>query len=214
MRIHLIRHGRQSDTRCNVDVDLSDAGRAQADLAGVRLAALGGIDALYSSDMIRARETAEIVSGRLGLPVRVIPSLRELDFGDMEGLTDDEIDERFADFKAEQALMASDLHYPGGESIGELLDRVFAGLVEVAADGHRCVAIATHGVVIRALVTHLLGAPLQHWRLVATSLENGSLTEIEWDPTARRGSVERLNDFAHLDAHPELLRSAWGIREN
>lgn len=213
MRIHLIRHGRQSDTRCNLDVDLADAGREQADLVGRHMVGQG-IEALYASDMIRARETAEIVGGHLGLPVRVIPALRELDFGDMEGLTDEEIAERFADFKAQQELMREDLHYPGGESVGELMERVLPALDEIAADGHSTVAVATHGVVIRGIVATLLGAPLSRFRLVAPGLENGSVTEIRWDPATRTGAVERLNDHAHLDGRPELLRRAWGVAEN
>ena len=60
MRIYLIRHGRQNSTLCNVNVPLAEAGIEQAHLAGKRLAAYG-IDEIYASDLIRARETAQII---------------------------------------------------------------------------------------------------------------------------------------------------------
>lgn len=213
MRILLIRHGRQSDTRCNVDVGLSAEGRQQADLAGRRMAGWG-IDALYASDMIRAVETARIMGGHVGLDPQIIPALRELDFGDMTGLLDEDIAVRFGDFQREQALMEQDLHYPGGESVGDLMGRVLPALDELTRSGHRTIAIATHGVVIRGLITSILGAPLQHWRLAATTLENGSLTEVDWSADESRFRLQRVNDYAHLEGSPELLRSAWGVKEN
>lgn len=213
MRIFLIRHGRQADARCNVDVGLSEEGRRQAALVAERMAAWG-LEALYASDMVRARETGAIVGERLGLPVEVVPQLRELDFGDMTGLTDAEIGHGFADFKAQQAAMASDLRYPGGETIGEVVARAVPALQAIAEGGHGTVAVATHGVVIRALIAHILCAPLARWRLASTTLENGSLTEISYDTRLEEFSVQRVNDFAHLEPHPELLRSAWGVSEN
>ncbi len=213
MRIFLIRHGRQSDARCNVDVGLSDEGRRQASLVGERMAAWG-VEGLYASDMVRARETAAIVGERLRLPVAVVPELRELDFGDMTGLLDAEIARDFAPFKARQSAMEADVRYPGGETVGEVVARAVPALRAIADDGHDTVAVATHGVVIRGLVAHVLQAPLARWRLTSTTLENGSVTEISYDPGSGRFAVQRVNDFAHLEPHPELLRSAWGVSEN
>lgn len=213
MRVFLIRHGRQSDDRCNVDVGLADEGRRQAELVALRMERWG-IASLISSDMIRARETAEIMDARLGLGVRIVPELRELSFGDMEGLTDAEIGERFAEFKLRQEPMDLDLRYPGGESISGLLERIVPAVRAIVATSPGDVAITTHGVVIRALVSHVVRAPLPRWRLVASGLENGSITELAWHPEPGVFSLERLNDHAHLEAHPALLRSAWGVQEN
>lgn len=95
--IYMIRHGRQSDKRCNVDVDLSLEGREQARLVGQRIATWD-IGAIYTSSMVRARETAEIISDSLGVDVNVRSELREISFGEMEGLTDEEIAANFAQF--------------------------------------------------------------------------------------------------------------------
>ena len=67
MNIYLIRHGRQNSRLCNVDVELSKEGREQADLLGKRLEKYD-IDAVYSSQLIRAKETADIINSHLNKP--------------------------------------------------------------------------------------------------------------------------------------------------
>lgn len=213
MRVFLVRHGRQSDTRCNVDVDLAEEGRQQADLAGRRMSHWG-IRRIVSSDLIRARQTAEIINEHLGVPLSIVPELRELDFGHMQGLTDAEIAGRFSDFKVRQRPMDLDLRYPGGENVADVLERVVPALAAVVDEGPGPVAIATHGVVIRAVVSHVARAPLARWRRMGSGLENGSITEIAWHAEAREFSLERFNDYAHLEAYPALLRAAWGVDEN
>lgn len=214
MRIFLIRHGRQSDTRCNVDVGLSREGERQADLVGRRLDGWG-IDALYASDMIRARETAELMNAHLRIPrIRIVPELRELDFGDMEGLQDEQIQEMFGDFTQRQARMDRDLRYPGGESVSAVLERSLGALERIVEEGGRRIAVVCHGVVIRSLAVHAVQAPLPRWRNLAPSLENGSITELGYDQQDRTFSLRGLNDHAHLEPYPELMRAAWGVREN
>lgn len=214
MRIFLIRHGRQSDARCNVDVDLAEEGRRQAEAVARRIEHWG-VEKLYSSDLIRARQTAEIINDRLHLSHEIVGDLREIEFGALHGLTDTQIDAQFAEFKKDQARMDRDLRYPGpgGENIADLLERVVPAIRTIAQGPEDAVAIATHGVVIRALTVFVTGMPLPRWRLVASALENGSITELR---TAESGgfTLERLNDHAHLDPYPELLRSAWGVNEN
>ena len=103
MRIYLIRHGRQNSPHCNVNVPLSDAGRRQAELLGERLKK-ESIDAVWSSDLIRARETADIINEKIRAPRFIREGLREISFGDLEGLSDDVIMERYADFFAARSF--------------------------------------------------------------------------------------------------------------
>jgi broad specificity phosphatase PhoE len=96
----LVRHGetdwnRDSRWQGGSDTRLNDLGREQARTLAEQLD--GNIDVVYSSDLARARETAEIVAAKLGLVVRLDPRLRERGFGSWEGLTTTEIEERFAD---------------------------------------------------------------------------------------------------------------------
>lgn len=213
MEIYLIRHGRQCDKRCNVDVSLSPEGVRQAELAGARMKDWG-IEMIYSSDMLRARETAEHVNRFLKVPHQIIPEFRELCFGDMEGLTDEEIAVRFADFKKQQEQQQTDLAYPGGESATDLVRRAMPKLLEVAKRHRGSIAIATHGVWIRAVLCHILGIEMARWRTVGTTFENGSITELCYHSAKQQFTLERFNDFAHLEACPELLRAAWGVKEN
>ena len=99
----LARHGetdwnRQLRIQGSSDIELNDLGRRQAqalaqDLTDVEL------DAIYSSDLARARQTAEPVAATHGLEVRFDPRLRERSFGSWEGLTREDIDERYEHFK-------------------------------------------------------------------------------------------------------------------
>lgn len=213
MNIYLIRHGRQCSRLCNVNVDLSEEGFRQAALLGERLVKKN-IDMVYSSDYLRAVQTAQAANLYWNAEHEVMEELREIDFGDMMGLSDGEIAERFADFKREQAKMERDLPYPNGECAGDVVKRAYPALLEIARRPHHDVAVVTHGGVIRSLVVYLLGVDLARWRQVGKNLENTGITELRYDPGNGRFTVERFNDYAHLEGHPELLREKWIRAEN
>ena len=148
--ILLARHGetdwnRDRRVQGHTDTPLNDTGREQAEALARELSG-SELDAVYSSDLMRAHETARIVAEQHGLEVVVLPELRERDFGTWEGLTDDEIFERFPHAR----------HGPWGdaESKEEMLRRVEEALRRVVAahpDGH--VLVVTHGGPVRALLT-------------------------------------------------------------
>lgn len=144
MRIYLIRHGRQNSPLCNVNVPLSDAGRRQAELLGERLKK-ESIDAVWSSDLIRACETADIINEKIQAPRIIREGLREISFGELEGLSDDVIMERYADFFAARATMKEDLPYPGGENAADVIRRAVPVMDEIAKSGAETVAVVTHG---------------------------------------------------------------------
>lgn len=213
MNLYLIRHGRQSSRLCNVNVNLSEAGLRQARLTGERLA-LKKIDALYSSDLIRAVETAQEANKLWNVPHLIRPELREISFGDMEGMTDEAIAVTFEEFKKEQARMEKDLPYPGGECAADVIKRAMPVFEEIASSGSQNVAVVTHGGVIRTMVAAFLHMEPKDYRLLGNSLENCSITEVRWLEEANRFTVERFNDYAHLESYPELLRASWTDTEN
>jgi broad specificity phosphatase PhoE len=91
----LVRHGEtdwnaEGRLQGHTDRPLNEYGRRQAKELAAQLAGEGAVDAIYASDLARAKETAEIVGARLGLPVVVDPDLREKHWGNWEGLTGDE----------------------------------------------------------------------------------------------------------------------------
>jgi len=213
LKIYLIRHGRQCSKLCNVNVDLCEEGFRQAALLGERLMK-AKIDKVYSSDYLRAVQTAQAANLYWNVEHEILPELREISFGDMEGLSDEVIAERFAEFKVEQDRMERDLAYPGGECAADVVKRALPVLQEIAEDGYKNVAVVTHGGVIRSLVAYLIGMDLAKVRLIGSSLENCSITQLNYDSEKKRFTLECFNDYAHLEAHPELLRSSWVDAEN
>lgn len=207
VNIFLIRHGRQNSRLCNVDVELSSEGIMQAELLGERLRNYD-IDALYSSSLIRARQTAEILNKALWLPIVIREEIKEISFGSMEGNTDEYNDEHYGAFKREQQKLLIDIPYPGGENGAQVFERAMPVIRELAESGRRNIAVVTHGGTIRALLAALIGSGQAKRFLFATSLENTSITQLVYKPETDRFYLERFNDFAHLEKHPELHRSA------
>lgn len=155
-RLLLLRHGQSTwnaDGRWQgwSDPPLSDLGREQADEAGGCLTGLG-ITGVASSDLERARETADILAAALGIADVVVEAgLREYDVGDWEGLTRDEIQVGWPDQLAawrEGGLLAT----PGGETRSAFLARVGAAARRLAAmpELGPTALVVTHGGVIRA----------------------------------------------------------------
>lgn len=213
MNIYLIRHGRQNSKLCNIDVDLSEEGRRQSALVGERLATIG-MEAVYSSHLIRAVETAREANRYWNAKHIIRQELREISFGDMEGMADEEIAAKYGDFQKEQARLEQDLPYPGGECAGDVMKRAIPVLEEIAASGYQNVAVVTHGGVIRSVTSALLHMEPKYYRLLGNSLENCSITEVHWNEKTGRFLMERFNDYAHLEPYPELLRASWVDAEN
>jgi broad specificity phosphatase PhoE len=148
--ILLVRHGEtdwnlERRVQGHSDRPLNETGRAQAREVA---AALAGepIDAVYSSDLVRAHETARIVAEVRGLGVTAVPDLRERNFGTWEGLTDDEIFERFPSAKTGA--------WGDGETREEMARRVLGALRRIAEahPGGR-VLVVSHGGPLRAVLT-------------------------------------------------------------
>jgi probable phosphoglycerate mutase len=149
----LARHGEtdwNSERRWqgHADRPLNELGRAQAaELAE----SLDGtpIAAIYSSDLARARETAQIVGARFGLPVVLDPGLREVDVGEWSGLRHDDMAERFPEGFARWENGGHG--WEGGESYEAMRERAVAALLRIATehDGQTLLVVA-HGGTIRA----------------------------------------------------------------
>lgn len=185
----------------------------QAALVGERLFP-AGIQALYSSDLLRAVETARTANRYWNVEHFVRPELREISFGEMEGLSDGEIAFKYKDFQMSLARMEEDLPYPGGESRSDVIRRAEPVFQEMAESGYDRIAVVTHGGVIRAMTAHYLEMPVKRWQLLGRDLENCSITELVWNEKRKWFILERFNDYAHLEACPKLLRKAWTDSEN
>lgn len=162
-RVLLVRHG-QSEWNAmgrwqgQADPPLSELGRTQAREAA---RALGTVDAIWSSDLQRASETALIIAHDLGIgPVVIEPDLRERDAGAYSGLTRDEIEERFPGYLAERRPP------PGWEPQEALVARALRALRRIADELPRGDVVAiTHGGIIYAVEGHL---GVDHQRIANT----------------------------------------------
>lgn len=163
---------------------LNATGRAQAAALAERLR-LWGIAAVASSDLARARATAEIVAGALGVGIALVdPDLREQRFGRFEGLTPRECEERFPE---EWARYVADplAGPPGGEPRSALADRVVRAVV-AASRLPAPLLLVTHGGAIRALLAEVetppAGAPakIPNAGVVRVSVAAGRPVAAEW----------------------------------
>ena len=204
------RHGRQCSKLCNVDVELAPEGREQADLLGQRLKTYD-IEAVYSSDLIRARETADIINKHLNKPRVIDERWQEANFGGMTGLTNDEMREKYGDFLEKRATMTEDIPYPdGGENCRMVFERSFEALKDLTKENYENVCVVTHGGVIRALLTGIVGADYAKWLTYGRQLENCSISHILYDEKMKTFHIERLNDFAHFEGKDYLMRKHFG----
>jgi len=153
-RICLVRHGEttwnaEKRIQGQIDIGLNTAGLVQAQAAADWLAGLP-VTALFSSDLLRARQTAERIGVRLQLPPKFRPEFRERRYGFFEGLTYDESRARYpVDYRSFETRDPEFVIPFGGESLLQLHERVSAGLQQLAAD-HRgqTIVVVTHGGVL------------------------------------------------------------------
>lgn len=167
-RFCLIRHGEtdwNSERRVQgqIDIGLNAAGEAQARALAAGLARYS-FAAAYSSDLLRASDTAQIATAGLGLAVSPAPALRERHFGVLQGLTMDEAVLRYPAIHRQHQARSLDSDYRGGETLAGFARRVMAGLSEMAArHAGQTVLAFTHGgvldIVYRAATGRALEAP-------------------------------------------------------
>lgn len=177
--IYLVRHGEvvHAETRRfigHLDVPLSNRGERQCVAQAAVLRDLG-LSAIFSSDLARARRSAEIIAAPHGLAPVEIPALREMSMGRWDGLTADEIRRREPHAFADWMTRVGEFPFPEGESIPDLLARAWPAFASICARyAGQSVAIVAHGGTNRALLCHALGIPLG--RLLGFGQDYGALS--------------------------------------
>jgi len=197
-----------------IDIELSPAGQAQAVALAVRLDHVR-FEKIYTSPLVRARETASIIAQRSpGKPsIEADPRLREMDYGHWEGLTYPQIDARdLAERRAWEADPAR-IPCPGGESGDDVAARVSSFLVDLLAahDTHpadpgaeRPVLAVAHSSLNRILVCVALGIAIREFRL-RLQQSQANLTALRFEHGSGPGDARLilLNDLAHLRRPPK-----------
>ena len=193
--IYLLRHGEVvlAETRRfigHLDVPLSAHGERQsraqaARLAGARLAAV------FTSDLERARRTAEIIASPHGLTPTMIPALREMAMGRWDGRTAEEIQRSEPAAFADWMARVGEVPFPEGESVPDLRARAWPAFEAiVAAHAGESIAIVAHGGTNRALLCTALGLELH--RILALGQDYGALSVLE--RVAEGWRLARLNE--------------------
>ena len=199
-RLLLARHG---DTELDsahrywgrTDVKLSADGLRQAERLRDRLAG-EKIGAVYSSDLKRALVTAETIASRHQLDVIPCADLREIDFGNIEGLTYEEVSQLYPEFFTKFWIQrVPNLRFPGGEGTDEFNSRVskFAGRLKEHAAEETILIVAHRGPLV-IIILQLLGVELQF--RVQFRLDLASLSIVE--TYSQREALSLLNDTSHL----------------
>ena len=176
------------------DVEMSSAGYEQAEKLRDRLAG-EKIDAVYSSDLKRASETAAIISSGHEMDIATCSELREVNYGDIEGLTYDEISRLYPEVAETVANFNLRLDFPGGESFKEFITRVskFLGKLKKHSPS-QTLLVVSHSGPLRVLICRLLGIDLSYWWQIR--FDNASLSIVKIHP--RGAVINLLNDTSHL----------------
>jgi broad specificity phosphatase PhoE len=156
--ILLARHGETDDNiepiriQGSRDTPLNDAGRAQAAALAERVRD-EGVAVVYSSQLSRSRETAEIVAAALGLEPPVIDArLAEGNRGELEGLYWQDVARDDPELYAAWRRAGEDFRFPGGESLREQTERTLAALEDIRGNGRLPALVVGHGGTIRVVL--------------------------------------------------------------
>lgn len=199
LTLYLVRHGRTAWNRegryqGHKDVPLDATGREQARRVARALAG-AALDAVYSSDLLRARQTAEPLGRELGREVICLPGLREMDFGEWEGLTWDEVHERYPAVVQAWRTDRRTARVPGGEDLEGFGERVLAAFAAIVGRHPRGrVAVFAHGGSLRVYLCSVLD--LDRSRLWEIDQDSACISVVEYDGTGP--GLARLNCTEHL----------------
>ena len=198
-RIYLVRHGqtqwnREEIFRGTTDVPLNESGLKEADLAAEALRE-EPIKAVYASPLARAKQTAEAIARIHRTEVRVIDDLRDICFGEWQGVSHKEVRERYADLYRRWLEEPQTVTFPDGESLAALASRAVPAVRRVVLDhAEDTIAMVSHRVVNRVLICGLVGIDLaRFWQI---GQDTTAINLLTWKKG--RFTLTCLNDTCHL----------------
>ncbi|MEO6956319.1 MAG: bifunctional RNase H/acid phosphatase [Antricoccus sp.] len=196
----LLRHGETEQSlerrfSGRTDLPLTDLGRAQAAAAAKRIAGVEPITAIFSSPLLRAKQTAHAVGAALGLDVQIDDRLREIDFGAWEGMTFVEARHNGGEW-FKQWARDSTISPPGGESQSDCLERVSEARRDIVRNqpGSR-VLIVTHMTPVKMLLAEVFES-IEVTRRI--NLDLASISRVDYPLEAGRSVVKLVNEISHL----------------
>jgi len=203
MNIYIVRHGEtRKDKVFNLDgfpdAELTEVGLKQAHLAGEQLSKVK-FDEIYSSDLKRAVQTAQIISSyQQELQVGIDKQIREIHMGVFHTSTEDQIRKDYPEFYNEFLKKESDFRYPNGESGEEVLKRTLIFLETIKTKNLDNICIVCHGGVIRALISDLIGLP--QYKRFNLYPYNCGISLLRYDE-GNNFKVISINEISHLGTY-------------
>lgn len=197
-RLYLVRHGEtdwNKENRCQgcIDIELNEEGIRQAKAVASRLKD-EEIDIIYSSTLKRAFRTAEIINTCINKEIIKDSSLNEINFGEWEGLTFDEMKLRPDYNYNEWRLNPHRVTFPGEGSLQKVSDRCLGFVKEIInSNSDKNILIVSHGGILKLVVLGILGIGLDAYSKFY--MANASLSIIVLDKT--RAYLKVLNDTCH-----------------
>lgn len=207
-KVILIRHSEsvgndQLIFQGRIDCEVSENGKKQLDLVSLRLRNVQ-MDALVSSPLLRARQTAEAINRFHHLPLEIYGDLIEIDGGDFNGTLWNDLPVRFPEQNERWHQDPANFEAPHGETMRQVYDRIWRGILSVVHD-HRgqTVCVVSHGCAIRNLICRLLYGSIEHLNDTPWSDNTGiNILEFTDDDQAR---IVLLNDASHLTPETSTL---------
>lgn len=183
MTCYLVRHGKDDDTVRGgwSEQPLSDEGKAQAEALACLVQSRDlGIQCIYSSDLVRAMQTAQIVADKLQVPIMPMPEFREVNNGDLAGMKNDLADKVYPGLYWN--TLDWEQRYPGGESPKEFYERVstaWNAFQKMVLEQNETVMLVTHGGVINVILSVVNGQQYAN-KLYFPKIPNAELITMEY----------------------------------
>jgi len=203
VRVILVRHGetdwnRREVFRGRADIELNQRGRQQAKALAAPIKDIQ-IDAVYSSPLRRAVETAEAIAQPHGIPVKIDQGFTDFHYGVWQGLPHDEVRQRYPEMYKDWVERPHTLKVEGGESLRMVRRRSMRALADIVERHDRqTVVIVAHRVVNKVMLCAILGLGNSHfWRI---RQDTCALNVFEW--SEGQYIMQSLNDTCHLGNVP------------
>ena len=200
MKFFLVRHGETEWNKLgrfqgHTDISLNERGLSQA-RETAKASSEWGLCAIYSSPLIRTVQVAEEIAKVTAMPVSKQPGLKELSLGDLEGVTGEDMRNKWPEVFAVWRSNPEKTSMPNGETLAQLRERTWQAILDIerkhSADDS--VAVISHNFAIRSIVGELLGVPLEHFHRM--SLDLASVCTFDSDDRGRR--LTGYNSTGHL----------------
>lgn len=201
-RLYLVRHGetewnKASKVQGRTDTELSEEGIRQAHKLAKRLAG-ENIDHVYSSSLKRALKTAEIATGHRKCGIIKSEKYHEICLGPWEGLTINEIKEKYSEHFRTYREDPANFKLPGAETFMELSERTYSAIIEIVSRHKGSnILVVSHGTAIKAAIIKILGIDISNY--TKFRIDNASISIIDFpEDNPEKPVILCLNDTRHL----------------